>query len=588
MLAPSPAGFRRLLPLLKPHRRRLVAGGLCMLVYVACWPVLAWLAGRLIPAIGAGDFPAVLRAVGGALAVFLIQKVAQFGQDTLLAGPALRVSQELRRRVFDRLQRLEFGALEKLSAGDLTYRLTEDADRVGEVIYKTIQDTTPSVLQLVVVLGYMIWLDVPLALATLLLAPLVAVLVSVFGARVMAAAERSQKQVSELAALLGEAIGGLPLVRAFAAEPWLQKRFDEEIDLHRQARYRTLKLLALQHPVVGFIEAAGILSVLLIGAARIQAGGLDSQSFSSYVAALLMLIDPISHITTNFNEFQQGQASLRRLRAIEAEPIETPDRPGALALPPGSVRGELVLERVSFGYDPSQPVLHDLNLKIAPDQVVALVGPSGAGKSTLFSLLLRFNTAQRGRVLLDGHDLADLQARELRRTVALVPQQSSVFSGTVAEAIAFGRPARRDQIVRAAELANADGFIAALPGGYDSRIEERGSNFSGGQLQRLAIARAVLGDPAVLLLDEATSALDAEAEEAVQRGLHQAMAGRTVLVIAHRLATVQEADRILVLEAGRIVEEGTHDGLMARGGRYRDLCLRQFIRLEAQVERTVS
>ena len=588
MLAPSPAGFRRLLPLLKPHRRRLVAGGLCMLVYVACWPVLAWLAGRLIPAIGAGDFPAVLRAVGGALAVFLIQKVAQFGQDTLLAGPALRVSQELRRRVFDRLQRLEFGALEKLSAGDLTYRLTEDADRVGEVIYKTIQDTTPSVLQLVVVLGYMIWLDVPLALATLLLAPLVAVLVSVFGARVMAAAERSQKQVSELAALLGEAIGGLPLVRAFAAEPWLQKRFDEEIDLHRQARYRTLKLLALQHPVVGFIEAAGILSVLLIGAARIQAGGLDSQSFSSYVAALLMLIDPISHITTNFNEFQQGQASLRRLRAIEAEPIETPDRPGALALPPGSVRGELVLEQVSFGYDPSQPVLHDLNLHIAPDQVVALVGPSGAGKSTLFSLLLRFNTAQRGRVLLDSHDLADLQARELRRTVALVPQQSSVFSGTVAEAIAFGRPARRDQIVRAAELANADGFIAALPGGYDSRIEERGSNFSGGQLQRLAIARAVLGDPAVLLLDEATSALDAEAEEAVQRGLHQAMAGRTVLVIAHRLATVQEADRILVLEAGRIVEEGTHDGLMARGGRYRDLCLRQFIRLEAQVERSLS
>jgi ATP-binding cassette subfamily B protein len=559
-----------------------------MLVYVACWPVLAWLAGRLIPAIGAGDFPAVLRAVGGALAVFLIQKIAQFGQDTLLAGPALRVSQELRRRVFDRLQRLEFGALEKLSAGDLTYRLTEDADRVGEVIYKTIQDTTPSVLQLVVVLGYMIWLDVPLALATLLLAPLVAVLVSVFGARVMAAAERSQKQVSELAALLGEAIGGLPLVRAFAAEPWLQKRFDEEIDLHRQARYRTLRLLALQHPVVGFIEAAGILSVLLIGAARIQAGGLDSQSFSSYVAALLMLIDPISHITTNFNEFQQGQASLRRLRAIEAEPIETPDRPGALALPPGSVRGELVLEQVSFGYDPSQPVLHDLNLHIAPDQVVALVGPSGAGKSTLFSLLLRFNTAQRGRVLLDGHDLADLQARELRRTVALVPQQSSVFSGTVAEAIAFGRPARRDQIVRAAELANADGFIAALPGGYDSRIEERGSNFSGGQLQRLAIARAVLGDPAVLLLDEATSALDAEAEEAVQRGLHQAMAGRTVLVIAHRLATVQEADRILVLEAGRIVEQGTHDALMARGGRYRDLCLRQFIRLEAEVERSVS
>lgn len=550
-----------------------------MVIYVACWPLLAWLAGQLIPAIGAGNFPVVLRTIAAALGLFLVQKAAQFGQDTLLAGPALRVSQELRRGLFARLQRLEFGALEKLSAGDLTYRLTEDADRVGEVIYKTIQDTTPSALQLVVVLGYMVWLDWPLALATLLLAPVVVLLVSSFGARVMTAAERSQKQVSELAGLLGEAIGGLPLVRAFAAEPWLQQRFDTEIDLHRRARYRTLKLLALQHPVVGFLEAAGILTVLLLGAARIQAGGLNSQGFSSYVAALLMLIDPISHLTTNFNEFQQGQASLRRLRAIEAEPVEAPDRPSAQPL--GSVRGELVLEQVRFGYNPAQPVLHDLDLLVRPGQVVALVGPSGAGKSTLFSLLLRFNTAQQGRVLLDGHDLADLRARELRRAVALVPQQSSVFSGTVAEAIAFGRPASEAAISQAASLANAAGFIEALPQGYASRIEERGSNFSGGQLQRLAIARAVLGNPAVLLLDEATSALDAEAEEAVQRGLEQAMAGRTVLVIAHRLATVQGADRILVLDGGRIVEQGSHNELMAQGGRYRELCERQFIHLQA-------
>jgi ATP-binding cassette subfamily B protein len=549
-----------------------------MLVFVACWPLLASLAGKLIPAIGAGDFPAVLRSIGLALAVFMVQKAAQFGQDTLLAGPALAVSQDLRRQLFARLQRLEFGALEKLSAGDLTYRLTEDADRVGEVIYKTLQDSIPSALQLVAVLGYMLWLDWPLALATLLLAPVVAVLVSLFGARVMGAAERSQKQVSELASLLGEAIGGLPLVRAFAAEPWLQQRFDTEVDLHRQARYRTLRLLALQHPVVGFIEAAGILSVLLIGAARIQSGGLSSAGFSSYVAALLMLIDPIAHLTTNYNEFQQGQASLRRLRAIEAEPVEPPDRTGARPL--GQVQGELVLEGVSFAYNPEKPVLQNLSLRIAPGQVVALVGPSGAGKSTLFSLLLRFNTAQRGRVLLDGQDLADLQARELRRAVALVPQQSRVFSGTVAEAIAFGRPASSDQVREAARLANADGFIKALPGGYGARLEEGGSNLSGGQLQRLAIARAVLGNPAVLLLDEATSALDAEAEEAVQRGLDQAMAGRTVLVIAHRLSTVQEADRILVLESGRIVEEGNHDSLMARGGRYRDLCQRQLIRIE--------
>jgi ATP-binding cassette subfamily B protein len=578
MRASSLAGFRRLWPLLKPHRRRLLAGALCAIVAVASFPLLALLAGRLIPAIGAGDLGTVLRSVALALILFLVQKLAQFGQDVLLAGPSLEVSRDLRRQLFSRLQRLDFAALETLSAGDLTYRLTGDADRVGEVIYKTLHDSLPCLLQLVAILGLMVWIDWPLALATIVLAPLVAVLVSAFGARVMAAAERSQRNVSQVAALLGEAITGLPLVRAFAAEPWLQRRFDEEVDLHRRARYDTLRLQALQHPVVGFIEAAGILSVLLIGAARIQAGGLSGQGFASFITALLMLIDPISHLTTNYNELQQGQASLNRLRAIEREPVEPPDRPDAQPLT--HVRGELRLEAVRFGYDHAKPVLKGIDLHVSPGEVVALVGPSGAGKSTLFSLLLRFNTAQAGRVLLDGQDLADLRARELRRAVALVPQQSSVFSGTVAEAIAFGRPASMEAIQTAARLANASGFIEGLPEGYASRVEERGANFSGGQLQRLAIARAVLGDPAVLLLDEATSALDAEAEEAVQQGLRQAMRGRTVVVIAHRLSTVQGADRILVLEAGQIVEQGSHAMLMGRGGRYRDLCQRQFIHMD--------
>ena len=568
----------RIWPLLRPHRRQLLAGGGCVLITVACWPLLALLAGRLIPALGAGDLASSARTVLLALLVFLVQKLAQFGQDSLLADPALRVSQGLRQQLFARLQQLRFSALDKLSAGDLTYRLTEDADRVGEVIYKTIHDTLPSALQLLAVLATMLWLDWPLALATLLLAPLIALLVSGFGARVMAAAERSQRQVSELAGLLAEAIAGLPLVRAYAAEPWLQQRFNQEVEQHRSARYRTLRLLALQHPVVGFLEALGILTVLLIGAWRIQSGQLDGQGLSSYVAALLMLIDPIAHLTTNFNEFQQGQASLQRLLAIEVEPVEDPDRSDARAL--GAVRGQLQLQGVSFGYDGRTTVLHDLNLAVEPGQVLALVGPSGAGKSTLFSLLLRFNIPQRGQVLLDGHDLADLRAGELRRRVALVPQQSPVFSGTIAEAIRFGRPASAEELRTAARLANADGFIEALADGYESRLEERGRNLSGGQLQRLAIARAVLGDPALLLLDEATSALDAEAEEAVQRGLEQAMAGRTVLVIAHRLATVQRADRIVVLENGRIVEQGSHNQLLASGGRYRDLCRRQFIHLD--------
>ena len=574
MLIPSAARFRGLLPLLAQHWTPLLAGACCTVVYVGTFPLLAQVAGSLFPAIGGERFQDALRMIAVAMAIFLVQKLAQYGKDTLLAGPSLWVSQALRQAIFARLQRLAFPALEKLSIGDLAYRLTEDADRVGEVIYKTIHDSTPSVLVLMAVLGYMAWLDRPLTAATLLLAPIMVVLVGWFGRQVLRASERSQAQVSELAALLAEAVGGLRLVRAFASEEWLQQRFTRQIDGHRRARLRTLELVALQHPVVGFLEAAGILAILLLGAWRIHAGSLTTEQFISYLVALGWLIDPISHLTTNFNEFQQGQASLRRLRELEQEPLEPPDPPQPLSL--GKVQGELRLENIHFSHTPTQSLFRNLNLRVQPGQLVALVGASGAGKSTLFSLLLRFNIPQQGRILLDGKDLCHVRAAELRRQMALVPQDALLFSGTVAETIDFGRGHSPTAIRRAAQLANAEAFILAM-GGYGARIEERATNLSGGQRQRLAIARAVVGDPAVLLLDEATSALDAETEAAVQQGLRRAMAGRTVLVIAHRLATVQGADQILVLEHGVIVEQGSHQQLLSQAGRYEDLCRQQLI-----------
>ena len=577
MLKPSEAGFRRLIPLLRPHRRLLTIGTLCMLVFVSSQLVLMRLMGQLLPDVGSGDLKRILPVIGLVLLVFAIQKLAQFGQDSLLAGPALQVSQSLRRDLFQRLQKVQLGALEKMSSGDLTYRLTEDADRVSEVIYKTLHDSIPSALQLVAVLGYMLWLDWKLTLAILLLAPFVAWLISLFGARVMIATERSQKKVSELAGLLGEAIEGLPLVRAFAAEPWLESRFEQEIDQHRQARYNTYRLVALQHPVVGIIEVLGFATVLVLAAIRISSGDLGVSELITYLTGLVLLIDPIAHVTANYNEFQQGQSSLRRLREIEKEPSEPADP--VPSIPLGRLRGDLNFDQVEFAYTPGQPVLKDFNLSIQAGQVVALVGPSGAGKTTLFSLLLRFNRVNKGQLLFDGKDLSQVSARDLRQQVALVPQRSSVFSGTIAEAIRFGRQATQEQLQQAAKLANAHDFIIRLPDGYNTRLQERGTNVSGGQLQRIAIARAVLGNPAVMLLDEATSALDAEAEASVQLGLKQAMLGRTVIVIAHRLATVQEADLIVVLEHGRISQQGSHDDLMSQGGRYRELCERQFIRV---------
>ena len=572
----SDDSFKELIPLLKPHIKQLISGGSCILIYVACWPILAALAGKLIPAIGKGNLTEVIKIIVIALIIFLIQKTAQLGQDTLLAGPALCISQDLRINLFSKLHKIKLDSLEKLSSGDITYRLTEDADRVGEIIYKAIQDTAPSFLQLIAVFGYMIYIDIKLSIATLLLAPLVAILVSNFGEKVMVAAENSQEKVSDLASLLNESILGIPLVRAYAAESWLEKRFEQEVHLHRKARYKTLKLLALQHPVVGFIEATGILAVLAIGASRIQSGELDSSGFSSYVAALLMLIDPISHLTTNFNELKQGQASLKRLNALTTEPLERADVINALNI--SNSKGNIEIRNVSFSYNKHANILKKIDLNFKPGNITALVGPSGAGKSTIFSLLLRFNIPNSGQILIDGVNLNSLKAKDIRTNLALVPQRTTTFSGTIKDSILFGRSATDEDLIKSSKIANAHNFIMELPDGYDTKIEERGTNISGGQLQRLAIARAVLGNPAVLLLDEATSALDAESESAVQIGLNQAMKGRTVVIIAHRLATVQEADMIYVLDKGEITDFGNHDQLINKKGKYRELCEKQFIR----------
>ena len=568
--------FNYLIGRLKGHLPILLLGGISMFIYVICWPILAWLSGKLIPAIGQGNTKQVLTVILQALIIFTIQKTAQYLQDSLLAKPALALSQDLRTTLFRKLQKSNILFIEKLSSGDIAYRLTEDVDRVGEVIYKSIQDTTPSIFQLLAIFGYMIFIDWNLSLATIIMAPLIALLVSDFGGRVLKASERSQNKISSLAGLLSEAVQGLPMVKAFAVEEWLQKDFDKQVELHKEAKFNMLKLVALQHPIVGIIEIIGILTILTIGTFRIQTGGISNEEFGSYFTALVMLIDPISHITTNYNELKQGQASLRRLNEItnNQDEIATSSR----GLIPNKIDGKISFKNVFFSYTKDNEVIEDISLEIDNGKIIALVGPSGAGKSTIFSLILKFIEPNHGSIFIDDYNLNQIDINYLRRLIGIVPQKTFIFSGTIAEAIRFGRPANKEKIVKAAKIANAHGFIEELPDGYETLIEERGNNLSGGQLQRISIARALLGDPTILLLDEATSALDAEAEESVQKGLKQAMKNRTVLVIAHRLSTIQKADKIAVLEKGKICELGNHNELINRNGRYKEFCDKQLIK----------
>ena len=563
-----------LIPPIKPYLGRLSKGFACMIIYVACWPILAFLAGKLIPAIGSGDLNSVSNIILRTLIIFLIQKTAQYGQDLFIAKPSLEISEEIRNTLFSKIHKIKINFIEKISAGDITYRLTEDADRLSEVIYKTIQDSLPCTLQLLAVILYMIYLDWSLTLSTFILAPLIIISVNKFGEKVLFASENSQETTSELASLIGESINGITTIRAYARENWIKKRFNAQLKVNKRAKFKTLKLLALQHPIVGFIEAFGILAILALGALRINLGLLNSEEFSSFFAAILMLIDPISHLTTNFNDFKQAQASFKRLEKINQQPIES-DYQNSEDIK--IMYGKIEFKDVSFSYLKDIKVLKGINLKISRGEIIAFVGASGSGKTTMLSLILKFIKPDKGDIYIDDKNISNLNAKSIRSKIAIVQQQPFLFSGTIKDAIKMGRLFNDEEIIESAKIANAHEFINKLPDKYNTLITERNFNFSGGQIQRIAIARAILGNPIILLLDEATSALDADSEAEVQKGLNQAMKDRTVIIIAHRLSTTQDAKKIVVFNNGEIVDTGTHFELIGKDGIYKDLCEKQLI-----------
>jgi ATP-binding cassette subfamily B protein len=564
-----------LVPYLRQQWSTILQALVGTVIFVAYWPILAWLAGRILALLSAGDVAAVSRFIAITMGGFAVQKVGQYVQDALMSKAALQVAFQVRRDVYAHIHRLSLTYFERSQTGDLAYRLTEDIDRIGEVVLKLFHDFLPSLLQLVVVVGYMVYLNWQLTLTALVLIPVLALLAGWFGSQMLRFSRRSQNLVSDLSSLVTEVFGGIRLVRAFAAEGYEIDRFTVEAEKNRQAKYRAAWLKAVQYPVVGFLYALVVMLILLMGTWQISQGNLTAAAFGSYVAAALMLIDPVNHFINNYGEFKQGEASVDRIvELLEIEPAVR-ELPNARELP--SVTGRVEYRQVTFGYDPHEPVLRSLDLLALPGEKIALVGASGAGKSTLVNLLPRFYDLQAGQILIDGVDIATVTLQSLRRQIGIVPQETTLFSGTIAQNIAFGQKQVDLQAVEAAaRIANAHTFISQFPQGYQTWMGERGVNLSGGQRQRVAIARAVLLNPRILILDEATSALDAESEALVQEALERLMVDRTVFIIAHRLATVRRADRILVVEKGQIIESGTHSELLAQQQRYARFYAQQF------------
>ena len=561
------SSYRDLLPYLRPHWRTIAVALGCTLVFTVCWPLLAALAGKLLGFLVKGDVPALAKSAGVVAGIFFVQKLAQYGQDSLMAKAALAIALDLRKRVYAHLQTLSLSYFEKAQTGDLSYRLTEDVDRIGEVVNKVFHDATPCILQLIVVFGYMVYLNWQLTFASFLIVPLMGLIIGWFGERMLQLSRRSQNLISDLSSQMTEVFSGIRLVRAFAAEDYEIDRFAQEAERNRQAKYAAEWLKAIQFTAVGFMYALSVLLLLVLGGWQISTGHLTGEAFGSYVVAVAMLVDPISHLTENYNAFKQGQASVDRIFELLALQPAVQEKPGAAVLPP--VTGKVEYRNISFSYSADQPVLSNLNLMAHPGEAIALVGASGAGKTTLVNLLPRFYDPQAGQVLIDGTDIRDVTLPSLRRQIGIVPQETTLFSGTIAQNIAFGQKEFDLKAVEAAaKVANAHQFISQYANGYHAWVGERGVNLSGGQRQRIAIARAVLLNPRILILDEATSALDSESEALVQEALERLMQNRTVFIIAHRLATVRRADRILVIEQGRVAESGTHAELLAKGDRY--------------------
>jgi ATP-binding cassette, subfamily B, bacterial MsbA len=570
------AVYRRLLPLMRPYLPVLLVGAALAIVVAAMEGAIAWLVKPALDDIFIHRDQTMLRLIPLLLlGAYLVKGAARYGQAYLMAAVGERVVAALRRRLYTHIQAMPLSFFADLHSAELMSRLVTDVNRLARVSSTVLVMAFRQVAMIVALLSVMVAREWRLALIALIVFPFVGVAVRSIGLRLYRINRRSQEKVGELNVLLHEAFSGMKIVKAFGRERHEAERFD-------RVNRRLLDLALKDHrtdeitePLTEVLAAFGIMGALWYGGHQVIAGAMTPGDFFSFTAALALVYGPVRQLSRTMNTIQQSTASVERVFEILDTPPAIADRPGAPAFP--GFTSALRFEGVSFRY-PGAPelTLRDITLDIERGEVVAFVGMSGAGKSTLIDLVPRFHDVTAGRITLDGHDVRDVTQDSLRAQIAVVTQETFLFSDSIHYNIAYGLPgATTDDVTRAARQAHAEEFILACPEGYATLVGERGVRLSGGQRQRLAIARAFLKNPPILILDEATSDLDAESEFMVQQALADLMHGRTVLVIAHRLATVRNADRIVVVHEGRIAEIGRHDQLVARDGVYRRLYARQ-------------
>ena len=563
--------YLRILKFIRPYLGRLIAAGFCTVMTAAANLYVPWIVRDVIDKVFQNKDSDLLNLISlGIVVIFFARGIFYYGQSYLMNYVGESIVIDGRGIVYRKLMTLSTHFFDTNKLGTIMSYVTNDVAALqGAMVANSIEIITETSV-LIGSVGAMVYLDWKLTLFTFCTFPVVLFFMDFFGKKIRKSGHRIQQATADITSILQETLAATRVVKSFVREPYEIARFDQQNKANFYANMKSAKLMGTLSPVIEFIAALGVTAIIWFGGRSVIGGDITAGSLVAFLVYAINISNPIKRIARVLGSIQKALAAAERVFYIMDLTDTIPQKPDAITLP--SVEGNVEFRHVSFAYNKGETILHDVSFSAKPGQAIALVGPSGAGKSTVASLLPRFYDVTEGAIFVDGHDVRDVTLASLREQVGIVPQETNLFNDTVYNNILYGRlDATRDEVIAAAKAANADEFIQQLPKGYDTQLGDRGVNISGGQRQRISIARAILKNPRILILDEATSALDTESERIVQEALDRLMVGRTSFVIAHRLSTIQNAAKIIVLDKGSIVEEGTHQQLMAKHGLYAHL-----------------